>query len=250
VLSHLDSKQRLAYVAIAALLLFGLSYVGAAQLHRPAPIVFEGTKGGGSAVSPSNSNTVDPPPAEVVVHVVGAVKNPGVVHLPNGARAVDAIDKAGGSLTNADLEQLNLAAKVQDGTQLYVPRKGQAPSPPPRRSSVTGQISPLQVDVPDRIEVAPPYRAVRAVPDAPVGSTSPLGRSGSRAKKEAPTGTVSLNSATLEELETLPGVGPATAQKILDFRTSNGGFKTVDDLLSVKGIGPKKLEKIRPYVQP
>jgi competence protein ComEA len=141
---------------------------------------------------------------EVVVDVAGAVARPGVVRLASAGRVIDAIAAAGGAATDADLNQVNLAAKVGDGDRIYVPRRGEAPPPAP----ATG------------------------------GSST-----------AAPTGPVDLNTATPEQLDALPGVGPATAKAIVDFRTRRGRFRTVDDLLSVPGIGPAKLANIKPLVR-
>jgi len=145
--------------------------------------------------------------AEVVVHVAGAVARPGVVRLAGGGRVTDAVAAAGGPAADADLNQVNLAAKVGDGDRIYVPRRGEAPPPAPS-----------------------------------VGATA--GASGS-----AHPSPVNLNTAGPEQLDALPGVGPATAKAIVDYRTRHGRFRAVDDLLSVPGIGPAKLATLKPLVR-
>jgi competence protein ComEA len=160
-----------------------------------------------TATAPSATSggaTVSAAPARdthSVVHVVGAVHRPGVYRLTAGARVQDAIARAGGATDGADLQAINLAAKVADGQQVVVPRR------------------------------RPASRATTSAP----ASTSP-------------SGPLSLNSATAEQLDTLDGVGPATAQKILEYRTAHGGFSSVDDLAQIPGIGPKKLESLRGQV--
>jgi competence protein ComEA len=144
-----------------------------------------------------------------VVHVVGAVHRAGVYRLRAGQRVQDAIARAGGATAHADLQAINLAAKVADGQQIVVPRKG------------------------------------RAVAAAPAGGGAEAGATGAAAPSSGP---VNLNSATAEQLDTLDGVGPATAQKILEFRQQHGGFSSVDDLSQIAGIGPKKLEALRAQV--
>jgi len=144
---------------------------------------------------------------EVVVHVAGAVARPGVVRLDGGGRVNDAIAAAGGPAADADLNQVNLAAKVGDGDRIYVPRRGELPPPAPSAGATVG---------------AP--ASGRAAP-------------------------VDLNSATLEQLDALPGVGPATAKAIVDYRTKQGRFRVVDDLLSVPGIGPAKLATLKPLLR-
>jgi competence protein ComEA len=148
-------------------------------------------------------------PTSSLVHVVGAVRRPGVYRLPAGARVQDAIRRAGGARAGADLQAINLAAKLADAQQVIVPRKGRAP-------------------------------AARAAAPANEGAAGGAGGAGG-----AP---VNLNSATAEQLDTLDGVGPATAQKILEYRQAHGGFRTVDDLSQISGIGPKRLEALRGQV--
>jgi competence protein ComEA len=149
--------------------------------------------------------------ATATVHVVGQVHSPGVYALPAGARVADAIVAAGGTSPEADLEQLNLAARVSDGERVYVPKKGELP------------------------------------PAAP--GPAPSGPSGSGAKTVAPGGAVDLNTASAEQLDALPGVGPATSKAIVAYRSSHGRFRSVTELLEVPGIGPAKLEALRPLVR-
>jgi competence protein ComEA len=148
--------------------------------------------------------------AEVVVHVAGAVAVPGVQRLPTGARVVDAVDAAGGALPDADLARINLAAPLTDGQQVYVLRQG---------------------------EVAPP------VPAGPQAGGSP-GTSGS----DAGGGLVDINRASADQLDELPGVGPATAEAIIAHRDQHGPFGSVDELIDVRGIGEAKLEQLRDLV--
>jgi competence protein ComEA len=143
------------------------------------------------------------PAPRLVVHVVGAVRRPGLYRLSNGARIADALRRAGGATRRADLSLVNLAAPVSDGTQVVVPRRA---------------------------------------PAAAAG-----GEAGSAA---APGGPVHLNTATLDQLDELPGVGPVTAQKIIDWREQHGAFSSVDDLDAIPGIGPARLEQLRELVAP
>ena len=163
----------------------------------------------GSAAEPKaaqgEGDEANAEPADVYVHVAGAVGRPGLYTLGAGARVAAAIEAAGGAAADADVDQINLAAKVADGERIYVPRKGET------------------------------------VPVA-AGGTSGAGGA-------ATSGPVNLNTATIEQLDTLPGVGPTTAQAILDHRTRNGRFRSVDDLMNVRGIGPAKLEQLRPLVR-
>jgi len=135
------------------------------------------------------------------VNVVGAVRRPGLYRLKDGSRVADAVTRAGGPTPRAQIELLNLAARIADGEQIVVPRRG-----------VAGAVA------------------------APSGGVA--------------AGPVHLNSATLEQLDGLPGVGPVTAQKILDYRTQHGAFHSVDELDAIPGIGPARLDQLRGLVAP
>lgn len=141
----------------------------------------------------------------VYVHVTGAVRRPGVYRLPSWARLDLAIMRAGGATRAADLVGVNLAAKVSDGQQVIVPRRG------------------------------------------PSGGAA-AGATGADAAGEA-NAPISLNTATAEQLDELEGVGPATAQKILDWRKQHGGFRSVEDLQQISGIGPKRFKTLKDKVR-
>ncbi len=149
---------------------------------------------------------------QVVVHVVGQVAHPGVVRLPSGARVLDAVDRAGGALADADLRRINLARVLADGEQVFVP----SPSDPaePSGPSTVGS------------------RASGSAGSSPAGSPT----------------RVNLNTADLATLDSLPGVGPVLAQRILDWRTGHGRFTSIDELGEVSGIGTKLLAEIAPRV--
>lgn len=165
-------------------------------------------------------------PQTLCVHVAGKVNKPGVYDLKPGSRLQDAVKAAGGTLPNADLESINLAEKLQDGQQIYIALKGQIP--PPAVSVVKGGA----------------HASARSSTKAEGGRES----SGPTKLTTPGQGTVNINTAGLDELQRLPGVGPATAQKIMDYRTQNGRFNAVDELDEVKGIGPAKLAKMRSFV--
>lgn len=164
-------------------------------------------QGGGSAERDAEAGAIGAAET-IVVHVVGQVNTPGVVEIPSGARVVDAITAAGGTTAEADTASVNLARPAVDGEQVYV---------------------------------ASPGEVVPGPPDAP-GEAGSLGEAGG---PDGAGSLVNLNSATSEELQTLPGVGPALAQRILDWRESNGTFGSVDQLQDVSGIGPVVLEGLR-----
>ena len=166
---------------------------------------------------------------QLVVHVVGAVRRPGLLRLPEGARVADAVARAGGATRRADLAGLNLAAPLVDGSQVLVPTRFAA--------------------------MAPSFGARGAADPSGSGSTPAPAGSGSDSaagsEAYAPSGPkLSLATATAAELDELPGVGPVTAQKILDYRAEHGPFRSVDDLDAVPGIGPARIEQLRDLVTP
>jgi competence protein ComEA len=149
-----------------------------------------------------------------VVDVVGAVHHAGVVSLPTSARVIDAVNAAGGALPSADLDRINLAAHLVDGMRIAVPRRG--------------------------------------VASDPAGPTSDPGAGGSSGPTAGgaptPSSPIDLNSATETQLEALPGIGPSLAQAIVAERDREGGFKSVDDLRRVRGIGDVRFAQLRPLV--
>jgi competence protein ComEA len=171
----------------------------------------------------STGSTPDAPAAPdgpVVVSVVGLVHKPGLATLDPGARIADALAAAGGPLDGADLIGLNMARRVADGEQIVVGIGAPPGQPTAMGSSVaTGQDG-----------AAPPGAAMPETPSAPAGL-------------------IDLNAATVEQLDTLPGVGPVTASAIVAWRETNGRFASVDQLGDVDGIGPARLEKLRALVR-
>lgn len=149
-----------------------------------------------------------PTPLPLFVQIQGAVHQPGMVQLSPGSRLNDAVQAAGGLLAEADASQINLAAPLTDGSLVTIPYKAELNSP-----------------APDETDSAP----------------SPDTRSGSILE----TGPVNINTATLEELESLPEIGPVIAQRILDYRQANGPFTTLEAIQNVDGIGPVIFEQLK-----
>jgi competence protein ComEA len=189
---------------LVSLLLVGFLVVGAAgfwyvrSLPRPVSVALQGpATPGGTLGSPS------PSVEAIVVHVAGWVRRPGVYQFRQGDRVIDAVRRAGGARSGADLSSLNLAALLTDAQQIVVFRKGRQPGA--------------------------------------IGSS--LGAAGSGGET-----LINLNTATLDQLELLPGIGPTLAQRIIDYREEHGPFRSVDELLDVSGIGDQRLADLRPKV--
>lgn len=150
--------------------------------------------------------------SQIVVHVAGEVHHPGVYELSPGSRIIDAVTAAGGITARADVEVINLATPLIDSSQVYVPAKGSVRHP----------------------------SFPRPQPGMNAGTSTD--------SQQASSGLVNINRATAAELEKLPGVGPSTAQAIIEYRNSHGPFASPEDLLNVKGIGPSKFAAMQPLV--
>jgi len=200
-----------ACVAVAA----GVAWWRAGATHGAAPAPAPSTRPPASELTTTSSTR---PLAALVVNVVGAVRNPGVVRVAAGARVFDVIAAAGGATAAADLTRVNLAAPIADGARVAVPAFGQ-PAPGLDPAAVTG------------------------------GSGNAAGSAGgSTGGGTAAGGPVNLNTASADVLDTLPGVGPATAAAIVRDREQHGPFRSVGDLERVRGIGPAKVEQLHDLV--
>lgn len=179
----------------------------------------------------------------IAVHVAGCVAKPGLYKLKSGARVNDALLAAGGMTKSADSDSVNIALPVRDGQQVYIPAravqpaaKAEVPKQPAEANKASeGQVQPPQpaqpAAPPDRLDVtmeAPKAEADGAVTDQGIR--------------------VDINSASAAELDTLPGIGPATAAKIIEYREKNGLFTSIEQLMDVSGIGPAKYEAMREMV--
>jgi competence protein ComEA len=208
------SFSRLHVGVVCSLVLLGLVFAAMAVLRArpvalatPQSLPVSVSTHPPSASSPAASTSSSPRP-RIVVHVVGAVRRPGLVRLPHGSRVQDAIDAAGGLRSSAAPGELNLAQILTDGQQVLVGSRAH----PGGRLSGGGNDS---------------------------GSGASSGSSPQ----------VDLNTATATQLDSLPGVGPVTAERILAWRTEHGRFRRIDELQEVEGIGPKTYADIAPHVR-
>lgn len=196
----LSRSQLLVYGAVAvAILLLGARWIRSADaggVARAGEVTYRGGEHGIQSAGRSGGGLAG---GELVVHVAGAVRRPGVYRLPSGSRVTDAVERAGGMTAAAEPDAVNLAAQLADGQQVVIPEGGGAA---PASGAASG--------------------------DGPIG----------------------LGTATVEQLDTIEGIGPVTAQDIVDFRTQNGGVSSVEDLDRIPGIGPVTMEALRAALQP
>jgi competence protein ComEA len=207
--AELSRSQLLVYGAIAvALLLVGARWVRSASADSGSAGGIESAadSGGGGA---EGSFAVEAGGGDVVVHVAGAVRDPGVYRLPAGSRVADAVKRAGGATGAAAADGINLAARLADGQQIVMPSGAKSGAGVAAGSGGAGTGLPGAAD-----------------------------------------GPISLGTATVEQLDTIEGIGPVTAQGIVEFRDEQGGLSSVEDLDQISGIGPATMEALRAALQP
>ena len=155
---------------------------------------------------------------KIVVHITGEVNNWGVIELEEGARVIDAVNVAGGFTKEADMEKVNLAYVLSDAIKIYIPSKNE------EEESVISTKEYITTDSGDNIAT------------------------GEEGMKQSRNSVVNINEATQTELESLPGIGPSTALKIISYRKENGNFSSIEDIKNVSGIGDNKFENIRELI--
>jgi len=240
-------------IGIVALLIVVTGWVGVTVLHTgqtpstpgivvreaqsaSGPIPPHADPSGSQLPAPSSAAAPGTPDSEIVVHVAGAVQKPGVYRLKPGARNDDAVHAAGGFTASANPDAINLAAHTEDGSQLYIPTRAERPS---------GGIDPQAP--------APLPSASRGASVAPTSHTKSAKGSGasthsSNKLTDPSQGQINLNTADSAQLQRIPGIGPAMAERILAYRRTAGHFQSPDDLLQISGIGDKKYQKMKPFL--
>lgn len=226
----------IARIALMGLALTAAIVVGAFNMPRQKPPL---------VLTPVTANQETTSSSKVMVHVIGEVANPGLYPLEPGARINDAIEKAGGKTEYADVSAVNLAARVEDGQQIVVPT--QEDFQPVEVQPFAGMQGSIENSPPQaRRKTTIPKTTKTKIPTIP---KSPGKTTSAKKGDSLSAGSISINRASSAELEKLPGIGPATAANIIGYRRENGPFSRIDDLISVRGIGPKKLAAIRKFVR-
>ena len=174
---------------------------------------------------------------KIVVHISGAVNKEGIVELEENSRVVDAINKAEGLKEKADMKNINLAYKLEDGMKIYIPTKKEIEEQNYAESD--GQVQTSN-NTKNKSNIGTQAKS---------NSTTLSGQTKLNAQNKQSTAKVNINTATKEQLDTLPGIGSSTADKILQYRKENGKFKTKEDIKKVSGIGESKYNKIKDLIE-
>ena len=229
------NSDRLKWFGISRMIgsVLSVAFVGVAgwwlvQVPPPPPeasLSFASTTVAANTTIGVSASSINTTPQIITVHVAGAVKNPGVYRLKYGSRINDGLVAAGGATSAANLDVINLATVLNEGEQIYVPKRGEKPHVITNRPQAGGA--------------------------GGVGGAAGAGGAGGAAGAGGATNgaaslQININLASVVELEQLPGVGPATAKAIVAYREKFGAFLKVEDLLKVRGIGPAKLSEILP----
>ncbi len=217
---NLDNKKKIIISIILIVILviaFGaymvIGYSNFDELNLENEVLAQATQNDVENVEEDTENNNEAE-EKIVIHITGEVKKEGLVYLNKGARIADAIEAAGGETEEADLSQVNLAYELQDGQKIYIPNKNEQVSEYITKNSGNNVLME--------------------------GSSSSNSTEGSEK--------VNINTASQSELETLSGIGPSLAQRIIEYREENGDFKSIEELKNVKGIGDAKYENIKDNV--
>ena len=211
-LDNLTKKQKIIVIAIAGIVVIGIMYFIYNKNQVKEDINIENEILVNNVITNENNTNDD----IVIIHITGSVKNPGIVKLKEGSRIEEAIESAGGLTENADITKVNLAYVVEDGTKIKIP-------------------SASEEDIGDEDII-----------DSKSGDNIIIEENAVPSNNS--TQTININKATEKEFETLPGIGPSLASKIIEYRNQNGKFESIEDIKNVNGIGDNKYEKIKDLI--
>ena len=213
-MKYINKKQKIVLIIIISIITLGVAYYTYIMKTNDEFNVEEQSLEVEKDTEEEN-NEVKEGKSKIIIHVSGAVVNEGIVELEEKARVADAIEAAGGVTEDAYMRDINLASLLEDGMKVYIPTKE---------------------EVMQKEENS----------DYIIGSNNIIGNNNVESKKS---GKVNINTATKEELDTLPGVGESTANKIISYREENGKFKSIEEIKEVSGIGDSKFEQIKDLIE-
>lgn len=216
-LDNLSLKQKKIIVIIGIIILIGVMYLIYNKNEKQSINVDENILINKSEQNYTDNDSIKDINKKIVVHITGAIKNPGIVELEEGSRIEDAIVKAGGLTEDADISNINLAYTLEDGTKIIIPRENDVQ------------------EIKDE-DLISKESGKNVIEETNINTDK---KSGS---------TININKATENELQTLPGIGSSLAKKIIIYREENGKFVSTLDIKNVNGIGENKYESIKDYI--
>jgi competence protein ComEA len=233
-----DRRHLIAYLAAAAVLVvIAARFLGRDGGSDPVPSI---SMAAPASASPAGARPRAPLRSKPLlwVDVAGAVRRPGLYSLPDGARVAAALERAGGAVGRADRAAVNLAAKLTDGQQVFVPVR--APGGASGAGVTAGAVGGGGAGA-----STAGASAGTAGASATGGGAAAAGAAGAGSAAR-----ISLSNATQAQLEQLDGIGPALAQRIIEYREQHGGFKSIDQLQEVSGIGEKRFQALKDSIAP
>jgi competence protein ComEA len=233
-----DRRHLIAYLAAAAVLVvIAARFVGRDSGSHPVPSISMAAPTSASPGGQRPRAAPPPPPQHLIwVDVAGAVRRPGLYSLPAGARVAAALERAGGARGRANRAAVNLAAKLADGQQVFVPMQGRGGEAGPGAVAAGSAVGAAGVDA-SGAGISGAGAGAAVVGGAPAGGAAVGAR-------------ISLSDATQAQLEQLDGIGPALAQRIIQYRQQHGGFRSIDELKEVSGIGDKRFDALKGSIEP
>ena len=254
-IKNLSQKQKIVIIIVITVIIAGVGYFAyATETEKQNETNLEIAKTE-EKEDDEKENKEESKEEKIIVHLSGAVEKEGIIELNENSRMADAIEKAGGLKENACIDEINLAYKLEDGMKIYIPTKEECKKQTTSNGTETntgktnsggassngGTISTGTTN-----NGGTTINGSTSITGATSnGGTSITGTSGNNMKKQ---GKVNINTASQTELETLPGIGPSTALKILNYRKEKGKFKKIEDIKAVSGIGDSKYNKIKDLI--
>lgn len=244
-IKNLSKKQKIVIVIVTTIILAGVGYFAyATETEKQNETNLEIAE-----TEEKQEDEKENKEEKIIVHLSGAVKKEGIIELDENSRIADAIEKAGGIKENACIDEINLAYKLEDGMKIYIPTKEECKKQQEEKKQLiqteTSGISNSNSQESQNKNTTTSSGTAANAGKTNSGSTSITGTSSNNTAKQ---GEVNINTASQTELETLPGIGPSTALKIVNYRKEKGKFKKIEDIKEVSGIGDSKYNKIKDLI--
>lgn len=244
-IKSLSKKQKIVIIIVTTIILAGVGYFAyATETEKQNETNLEIAE-----TEEKQEDEKENKEEKIIVHLSGAVEKEGIIELDENSRIADAIEKAGGIKENACIDEINLAYKLEDGMKIYIPTKEECKKQQEEKKQLiqteTSGISNSNSQESQNKNTTTSSGTAANAGKTNSGSTSITGTSSNNTAKQ---GKVNINTASQTELETLPGIGPSTALKIVNYRKEKGKFKKIEDIKEVSGIGDSKYNKIKDLI--